>query len=438
MNLSAPPTELDAAERRLVHRAAWRILPLMMAAFLVSFIDRVNIGFAAFQMDQAVHLTPAIFGLGGGLYFISYVLCEVPSNLLVTRYGVRLFLTRIMVGWGLVTCAMALVQGTWSFLTLRLLLGAAEAGLFPAVILYLTFWFPRSFRATVIGWFTVAAPLSGVLGSPISAALLRLDKLLGIAGWQWLFIVEGLPAVLLGITCYLTIADGPARAHWLSPAERATYTAMLAREEAPRRQGREVAIWRALTNPTVLGLAVVLAASSAVSAAYAVWTPRFIRSFGLDDTAVGWLNAVPYFAGAAALLLTAYSSDRQHERIWHTAIPLLLSTVCTLLLLVSGSFGLSYLLVGLSIVGIYASKAPTWSVGTEWLPAEMKAIGIAQVNAVSSLISFFPVYIVGLIRGSGGSFALAFAPMALISASGVVLLLAMSARRTGRLAHAAR
>ncbi len=425
-------TGVSAIEKKLIYRAAWRILPFIMICYLVSYIDRVNIGFATFQMDQAIHLTPETFGLGGGLYFISYVLFEVPSNALITRFGVRLFFARIMVTWGAVTCAMALVQGTWSFLSLRLLLGAAEAGLFPGVILYLTFWFPRAFRAQFIGWFALAIPLSGMIGSPISAALLQMDKILGFAGWQWLFVLEGIPAILLGLVCLSFIADGPASAKWLNAEERRIYTAMLDRDEAARNMpaAKHVPVWRVLVNPTVLGLAVVLSASSAISNTYAVWTPRFIKSFGVADTTVGWLNALPYVFGAVALLLAAYSSDRFKERVWHSAVPLYGSAICTALMLLSGNFLFGYLMLGLSIVGTYAGKSPTWAAATEWLPADMKAVGIAQVNAVSSLISFFPIYIVGMIRGHGGSFALAFLPMALISAVGASILLYMNFMRS--------
>lgn len=424
------PGGVTAAERRLINRAALRILPFMMVCYLVSYIDRVNIGFATFGMDQAVHLTPETFGLGGALYFVTYVIFEVPSNMLIGRMGVRLFLTRIMVSWGIVSCAMALVQGTWSFLGLRLLLGAAEAGLFPGVILYLTFWFPRAYRASFIGWFALAIPLSSVVGSPISAALLRMDQVLGFAGWQWLFVIEGLPAVILGVACFLTIADGPAEARWLTAGERATYAAMMAREEpAPAGAAEHVPVWRILVNPTVLGLAVVLAASSAISNTYAVWSPRFIGSFGMSGTNLGWLNALPYLLGAAALILTAYSSDRRRERIWHAAVPLYAAAVA-IVLMSTGQFLFAYAMLACSIMGIYAGKSPTWAVATEWLPPSMKAVGIAQVNAVSSLISFFPIYIVGAIRSAGGSFGLAFLPMALISAAGASILLYMSWQRS--------
>jgi len=424
-------------EKKLIRRAALRIMPFLILCYFVSFIDRVNIGFASFQMEKDVHISPAILGLGGGLYFVSYVLFEVPSNILILKQGVRRFLARIMITWGIVSTAMALVQGPMSFSVMRFVLGAAEAGLFPGVILYLTYWFPKSYRATYVGWFALAIPLSSFFGSPLSAALLHLNGWLGLAGWQWLFIAEGLPAVVLGIVCMFYVDNHPEDARWLTPAERGIYRGMLERDRAPDEAstGHAVPLWRVLSNPRVLGLAVVLAASSATSNTFAVWAPRFIKSFDVSDMAAGWLNSLPFLLGAIAVVAGGYHSDRRSERIWHTAVPLIVAALAIALLMVSPAFMPSYVLLGLTVIGIYASKAPTWAVATEWLPDNIKAAGIAQINAISSLISFFPIYIVGLIREAHGSYALAFLPMAFISGGGALLLLIMNQQRQARAAR---
>lgn len=418
-------------ESKLIRRAALRIMPFLILCYFVSFIDRVNIGFASFQMESDIHISPAILGLGAGLYFVSYVLFEVPSNILILKQGVRRFLARIMVTWGIISTCTALVQGPWSFSVMRFVLGAAEAGLFPGVILYLTYWFPKSHRATYVGWFALAIPLSSFFGSPLSAALLHLSGVLGLAGWQWLFIVEGLPAIVLGVVCLFYVDNHPEDARWLTPAEREIYRNMLERDRAPdeARTRHAVPLWRVLCNPRVLGLAVVLAASSATSNTFAVWAPRFIKSFQVSDMAAGWLNSLPFLLGAVAVIAAGYHSDRRSERIWHTAVPLIVAALATALMMVSSAFLPSYLLLGVTVIGIYASKAPTWAVATEWLPDNIKAAGIAQINAISSLISFFPIYIVGLIRQAHGSYALAFLPMAFISGGGAVLLLIMNHRR---------
>jgi MFS family permease len=422
-------------ERMLIKKAALRIMPFVIICYFISFIDRVNIGFASFQMEKDVHISPAILGLGGGLYFVSYVLFEVPSNILVVKQGVRRFLTRIMLTWGLISAGMIFVQGPWSFLVVRFLLGAAEAGFFPCVILYLTHWFPKSFRATYVGWFAVAIPLSSFFGSPLSAWLLHLDGWLGLAGWQWLFIAEGLPAVLLGIVCIVYVDNHPEDARWLTPAERTIYRMMLERDRAPDEAstGHTVPLWRVLTNPRVLGLAVVLSASSATSNTFAVWTPRFIKAFNVSDMAVGWLNAIPFLLGAIAVIVAGYSSDRRGERIWHTSVPLIMAALATALLTASSGFAWSYAMLGITIIGIYASKAPTWAVATEWLPDNIKAAAIAQINAVSSLISFFPIYLVGIIRQAHGSYGLAFLPMAFITGGGAILLLVMNHQRQAKI-----
>ena len=321
---------------------------------------------------------------------------------------------------------------------MRFLLGAAEAGVFPGVILYLTYWFPKSYRGKVMGWFTLAIPLSSFIGSPISAALLQMDKILGLGGWQWLFIVEGAPAIVFGVVCWFYISDGPGDARWLTAEERQIYKNLLARERtADESRSAHVPLWRVLLDPTVLGLGVVLAASSATSNTFAIWSPRFIKSFHVSDMTAGWLNSAPFLLGAVAIVAGGYHSDRKNERIWHAAGPLLCACVCTALLLVLPAFAPSYVLLAITIMGIYAAKAPIWAVSTEWLPDEMKAVGIAQINAVSSLISFFPIYIVGLIRDAHGSFGLAFLPMAFISAIGSGVLLLMNRRRSAAAACAA-
>jgi MFS transporter, ACS family, tartrate transporter len=314
---------------------------------------------------------------------------------------------------------------------MRFLLGAAEAGLFPGVILYLTYWFPKSHRATYVGWFALAIPLSSFFGAPLSAALLHLDGWLGLAGWQWLFIAEGMPAVLLGIVCAFYIDNHPEDARWLTPSEREIYRVMLERDRAPdeARTGHVTPLWRVLCNPRVLGLAVVLAASSVTSNTFAVWAPRFIHSFNVSGMMVGWLAAGPFLLGSFAVIVGGYHSDLRAERIWHTAAPLTAAALATAALMVTPGFLPSYLLLCVIVAGIYAVKAPTWAVATEWLPDDIKAAGIAQINAISSLISFFPIYIVGLIREAHGSYALAFLPMAFISGGGAALLLVMNRRR---------
>src|SRR5580700_3381459 len=231
-----------------MRRVALRILPFLMVCYFVSFLDRVNVGFAALQMVQELRLSASVFGLGSGIFFISYFFCEVPSNLLLQKIGARLWIARIMITWGVLAAGMAFVTGAHSFYTMRLLLGAAEAGFFPGVILYLTYWFPSEYRARIIGMFTVAIPVSSFLGSPISAALLGVDGWLGLHGWQWMFILEGAPAVLLGLFCLFVLSDKPSGARWLDADQKEWLNGRLLSEAAGRKRVGKISLWQVLWN----------------------------------------------------------------------------------------------------------------------------------------------------------------------------------------------
>src|ERR1700722_5649269 len=243
-------------ETKTMRQVAWRLAPFLMACYFVSFVDRVNVGFAALQMNKDLRLSPGVFGFGGGLFFFSYFLCEVPSNLLLQKIGARLWIARIMITWGALAAAMALVTGLRSFYVMRLLLGAAEAGFFPGVILYLTYWFPREYRARIIGMFTVAIPVSSFLGSPISAALLGANGRLGLRGWQWMFFMEGAPALLLGLFCLFILSDKPSSAPWLDPDQKAWLNGRLQAESGRSKRVGQVSLWRVLWNKHVLVLSV--------------------------------------------------------------------------------------------------------------------------------------------------------------------------------------
>ena len=282
----APAPSQDAAlEAVTMRKITLRIVPFLMICYFVAFVDRVNAGFAALQMNKDVGLSASVFGLGGGLFFIAYVICEVPSNLAMEKVGARLWIARIMITWGIVSGMMALVVGPWSFYAVRILLGAAEAGFFPGVILYLTYWFPSEYRGRIVAIFMVAIPLSSFLGSPISASLLQTDGMMGLRGWQWLFILEAVPAVLLGILALVLLPNGPDRARWLAPNERAWLTAKLAAEAARMKPKKHLSLWQALWTKQVLILALVYSGASATSNALSLWQPQILKSYGLTQSA---------------------------------------------------------------------------------------------------------------------------------------------------------
>ncbi|HEY7990411.1 MAG TPA: MFS transporter [Stellaceae bacterium] len=418
---SAATTEsaIEASTMRLV---AWRLLPFLMLCYFVSFVDRVNAGFAALEMNKDLNLSPAVFGLGGGLFFVSYFLFEVPSNLALERVGARRWIARIMLTWGAIAAAMTLIQGPHSFYLLRVLLGAAEAGFFPGVMLYITYWFPSEYRARIVGWFTVAIPVSAFLGSPLSAALLGADGFLGLRGWQWMFILEGVPAVLLGLACLFVLKDRPAAATWLSPAQRDWLTARLNAEEQAARPVPHQSLWRVLTNGRVLALALVLAGTTANSSGIQLWAPLMIKAYGLSNMQVGFVTAIPFAIASVAMILWGRRSDRLHERVWHTVLPLVLVAVSLAGVLAFRSLTATVVILTLAVVGIYACKGPVWAVSTEWLAAGAAAAGLAQINALSNLAGFGTIYAVGVIKTATGSFSLGMLPlMALAAASAVAM-----------------
>jgi MFS transporter, ACS family, tartrate transporter len=410
-------------ETRTMRRVVIRIVPFLMVCYFVSFLDRVNLGFAALQMVRDLHLSPTVFGLGGGIFFVSYFLCEVPSNLLLEKVGARRWIGRIMITWGVISAGMALVTGPRSLYAVRFLLGAAEAGFFPGVILYLTYWFPSEYRGRVIGLFTVAIPVSSVLGSPISAALLGADGWLNLRGWQWMFIVEAVPAVLLGLACLVFLTDRPADAAWLSADERRWLLGRLEGEQHRRRRVRHMNLWSVLWNKHVLVLSLVLAGSTAVSSGLQLWQPQIIKSYNLTNMQTGLLNAIPFALASVIMIWWGRRSDRTGERIWHASAPLILTAISLASALLFDSLTSIIVILSLAVIGIYAGKGPVWAVSTEWLSGSAAAAGLAQINALSNLAGFLTIYAIGFIKDATGSFSLALLPLVVLAAAAAVAIL---------------
>lgn len=411
-----------------MRRVAMRIVPFLMVCYFVSFLDRVNLGFAALDMVEDLGLSPAAFGFGGGVFFLAYFVFEVPSNLLLERYGARRWIARIMIAWGILAAAMALVTGPRSLYVVRSLLGAAQAGFFPGVILYLTYWFPADYRARVIGWFMVAIPVSSFLGSPISTALLAADGWLGLRGWQWMFIVEALPAVVLGVVCLFFVSDRPADARWLADDERAWLLARLQPDGRKAARVGQMSLWRLLWNKHVLVLGVVLAGSTAVSSGLQLWQPQIIKSYGLTNMQTGVLNAIPFAVASVIMVWVGRRSDRTGERIWHASLPLMLTAVSLASALIFDSLPAIILILTLAVIGIYAGKGPVWAVSTEWLAASSAAVGLAQINAISNLAGFGTTYLMGVIRGATGSYTLTLLPLVALAAAAAVAILLIGRR----------
>lgn len=425
---------VSGLERQTMRKVAWRLLPILMIGYFIAFVDRVNVGFAALQMNHAIGLNAAAFGLGGGLFYLTYVLFEIPSNLAMQKVGARLWIARIMVSWGLVSAATAFISGPSSFYTMRILLGAAEAGFFPGVILYLTQWFPAAYRARVIAVFMVAVPLSSFIGSPLSAALLQLDGLFGLQGWQLMFIIEAIPAILLGLMTPWLLSNRPQDAKWLSTEEKAWLTLQLESEYAAagKAAGGNVhgRLRDILLNRYVLAAALVYAGASGASQCLSLWQPQIIKAFGLSTLETGMLNSIPFGVAAILMLWWGKHSDRTQERVWHSGLPLAaVALSLTLVAFTHSSLVFTIALLVIAVTGTYIFKGPFWALASEWMPGAAAAAGLAQVNAVGNLAGFVGSALLGAIKEATGSFALALLPIALISAAGCVVLWALARKR---------
>jgi len=415
--------DLSLVEKRTMPQVALRIVPFLMVCYFVSFLDRVNLSFAALQMVKDLHFSPAVFGLGGGLFFVSYFLFEVPSNLLLEKLGARRWIARIMISWGFLAGGMAFVRSSQSFYIMRLFLGAAEAGFFPGVILYLTYWFPSEYRARIIAMFTVAIPMSSFLGSPISVALLELGGRLGLRGWQWMFILEAVPALLLGVACLFILTDKPSGARWLNTDQREWLASRLEAEVHGKRSVGHLSLWQVLWNKHVLVLSIVLAGSTAVSSGLQLWQPLIIKSYGLTNIQTGLLNSIPFALASVLMVWWGRRSDQTGERIWHAALPLMLTAISLTSALVFHSLLAIIVILSLAVIGIYAGKGPVWAVASEWLSSTTAATGLAQINALSNLAGFATTYLLGVIKGITGSYPLAMLPLVALAASGSVAIL---------------
>lgn len=406
-------------------KIAARIIPLMMLLYLMAFLDRVNIGFAALTMNQDLGFTPSIYGWGAGIFFIGYFFFEIPSNLILEKVGARLWIARIMITWGLISAGMAFVSGTWSFLALRFLLGVAEAGFLPGMLLYLTYWFPARHRAKFIALFMAAVPLASAIGSPISGLLVSMDEWLGLKGWQWLFLLEGLPSCLLGVVVLHALPEGPARAKWLTASERAFVEADLANDRRNAAPNAHHAIWPAMTDWRVLVLCGVYFGVVIGLYGIGLWLPQIAKAMGYSNAAVGFIVAMPYAVAAAAMLAWGRHSDRQGERVLHVATAAAISSL--------GFFGgiyfsapwMALLSLGVASVGIYACLGPFWAIPPIFLQGSAAAGGIALINSVGNLGGFVGPYLMGWIKESTGSFSWGMAAMGacLCAAVGLALLL---------------
>ena len=411
-------------EKKVISKVSRRLIPFMFVLYVIAYLDRVNVGFAALQMNADLKFSAAVYGLGSGIFFIGYFLFEIPSNLILGRIGARIWIARIMITWGIVASATAFIQGPRSFYLVRFLLGLAEAGFFPGMILYLTYWFPARHRARTVALFMTATAVSGVISGPVSGTLLTMHGTGGLSGWQWLFILEGVPAVLLGIVVFFYMTDRPEKAKWLSKEERAWLINRLKDEKVRKSQFGIERFMHALKSGRVWLLCLIYL--SIVIGLYGVglWMPLIIKGVsGLSDFMVGIVSVFPYLLAAVGMTFIGISSDRTGERRLHTAGSIALAAAGMVLTAYTRNPVLELVSLSLVAIGIWGTLGPFWALATSFLSGTAACGGIALINSVGNLGGFVGPYIVGVIKDITGVFKYGLIVLAVILLIGCFLTL---------------
>ncbi len=428
--MSTEYSQPSAIERETMRKVAWRLLPFLTLCYVIAIIDRGNIGMASLQMNEDLGLTATAFGFASSLFFFAYFLFEVPSNLAMQKFGAKVWIARIMVTWGVITAATAFVESSTSLYIMRFLLGAAEAGFFPGVILYLTYWLPANYRARMVAIFMVAIPGANFIGSPLSGLLLSLDGWMGMRGWHWLFILEGIPAILLGIACLFALTDRPEQTKWLNSEQKAWLVERLQFERQQKTPIGHISLWQLLKNKYIWFMIIIYSGASAAGSTMSVWAPQLIKSFGLSNLEIGLVNAIPYGLASIAMIFWGRSSDRKNERRWHTAITLLMISFGLLIALFTSSLIGTIFLLSVVLIGAYSMKGPFWALASSWMSPTTTAAGLAAIGAFANLIGGgLMVNIYGAIHDATGSHAIALLPLAALNLVSAIMVFVMSRKK---------
>jgi ACS family tartrate transporter-like MFS transporter len=424
---------IHTVEQATMRKVYWRVLPIAAFSYFFCYLDRINVGFAALTMNKDLGLDPATFGFAAGVFFWGYFLFEVPSNIILEKIGARIWIARIMVTWGLLSGATALCTGPKSFMVVRFLLGLAEAGFYPGLVLFFTYWFPDRHRARINAGFTLALPVAVAAGAPMSTGLMELNGVFGLAGWKWMYLAEAVPSIVLGFIVFFCLTDRPAQARWLGEKERAWLTTTLDHERQQVEAISKVSLLRSFWEPKVLLLAVNYLGIVTASLGMLIFLPQMVKQLGLTNMQVGWVTMIPYTCGAISMLIWGLVSDHMGERRWNLTLACIIAGAG---LLIAGlTVGTAWSVVGMSIaaIGLYGSKGPFWSMPPMFLTGMAAAASIAWVNSLGNLGGFFGPSIVGWVRNATGSFAgglYALAAFALMAAVVSALWLHIPRRAT--------
>ena len=394
----------DRLEHAVISRLIWRLMPFLFLLYIVAYLDRINVSFAILQMRGQLGLSDRAYGRAAGMFFAGYFFFQVPSNLVLEKFGVRRWISGLMVAWGLISCMMIFIRGPISFYAMRFLLGAAEAGFFPGMILYMKRWFPARARGRAVAWFMTANPLAGIVGSPISGALLGLRGA-GLSGWQWMFLMEGVPAILLGATVYWVLSDTPEEATWLNGDERAWLLQKLASEQQVEAGLSRAGIWGVLASPRIWMLSLVYFGVATTMYGVTLWLPSVIRSLsGLSYFWTGAVAVIPFVVTTIVMVLVGRHSDHSGERRWHTAVPAFVGAAALVIAGYASSPVLVVAGIGLGLAGAESMCGPFWAMATSSMAGLSAAAGIAVINSLANLGGYFGPDIIGLFRTANGGF----------------------------------
>jgi ACS family tartrate transporter-like MFS transporter len=416
---------MDPLEARTIAKVSARLVPFLIVCFFVAYLDRVNVSFAALTMNRDLGLSASQYGFGAGIFFVAYFVFEVPSNLLLERFGARKWIARIMFTWGLLSGATAFVGGARSFYVVRVLLGVAESGFFPGIIFFLTLWFPAVYRARMIGYFMAAIPLSTVIGAPVSGLLLGLDGLMGMKGWQWLFITEAVPSLILSLVVFFYLTDRPSDASWLAEEERTWLVSRLDQERRQRETIRTYSVMQALLNPKVLALSLVYFGIVAMNYGLSFFLPQIVKAFGMSNVQTGLVSALPYVVGVLSIVLWGRRSDRKLERRFHAAFPMLVASAGIAISTALDDPAMKMVALCVAGFGIFGSLPVFWTLPTAFLSGAAAAGGIALINSIGNLAGFAGPYAMGWIKDSTGSYAAGLLALSAAGLASMIIVLAL-------------
>lgn len=429
----SPALELSPSEQaEALRKVTWRLIPLLFVCYVIAYVDRINVGFTQESLQKALGVDKAVwsgvFGWASGIFFIGYFLFEIPSNLILHRVGARIWIARIMIVWGIVSGAFMFLKSTNMFYTMRFLLGAAEAGFFPGVLLYFTYWYPARERARVIALFAIGGVAAGVIGSPISGSLLKMEGIGGLHGWQWLFLIEAIPAIVIGVVVWMTLPNGPQDAQWLSPSEKKWIIARVATDPDRVQSSEHINLKAVFQMPVLWLLCLTYFLMNFGSYGYEMWGPTIIKTLSAKgDTAVGFISAIPYAGAVIVMFLVGRNSDRTHERRWHVSISAAVAAVGFGIAANSKNPWIAMIGIVIAFAGIKSTLGPFWALTTSLLSGTAAAGGIALVNSVGNLGGQFGPATVGKIKQATGSDSIA-----LLALGGALLGMAICAQLVPR------